>query len=97
MQYYKDPTELTDEQKKAVTQLRRAFSAAKRANIYFYNVLGDIMALNGSVVDVVYSEDDRRRSDCSLREFSIAESVAKINCEFADDEHYVKFKTKAGE
>lgn len=94
---YPDPTVLTEAQKRAVTQLKRAFTAAKKANVLFYTVLGDIQALNGNLVAEVITDvtSDRERSDCSLREFGAPESIAKINGEFADDEHFIRFKESA--
>lgn len=91
---YPDPTVLTEAQKKAVAQLKRAFTAAKKANVFFYTVLGDVQALNGKLVAEVIADvtGERDRADCSIREFSSPESIARINGEFADDEHFIRFK-----
>lgn len=90
---YPDPTELTAAQKKAVADLKKAFSAAKRAKVYFYQVLDTVHALNGNLVDVVVTEDDSFRADCSLRDFHRPEEVCcRLINPFADDEHYVIFK-----
>tara|TARA_Y100001936_G_C15925489_1_gene586434 strand:+ start:694 stop:1002 length:309 start_codon:yes stop_codon:yes gene_type:complete len=91
---FPDPTELTEAQKKAVAQLKRAFAAAKKANVHFYTVLGDIQALNGNLVQEVITDvtGDRERADCSIREFYPPVSIADIGSEFADDEHFIRFK-----
>jgi len=90
---YPDPTELTEAQKKAVTQLKRAFTAAKKAKIYFYMNLDNVFALNGKAVECVVTENDRSIADCSLREFPTPTRVCdRVLNPFADDEHYVVFK-----
>ena len=91
---YPDPTVLTEAQKKAVAQLKRAFTAAKKANVFFYTVLGDIQALNGKLVKEIVTNEasDIARADCSIREFGNPETIVRINGDFADDEHFVIFK-----
>lgn len=93
---YPDPTELTKAQQNAVKQLELAFAAAKKAKIYFYQNLDNVFALNGNVVERVFTSDDRHRADCSLSEFSTPVRICdRLLNPFADDEHFVLFKESA--
>jgi hypothetical protein len=94
--HYPDPTALTPAQKKAVDELKKAFAAAKRANVYFYQVLDSVHALNGRVVHSVVTDSDSGRADCSMREFDYPEMITfgQLN-PFSDDEHFVIFKDSA--
>lgn len=93
---YPDPTRLTKAQQNAVKQLKLAFAAAKKARIYFYQNLDNVFALNGNVVERVFTMDDSHRSDCSLNEFSSPVRICdNLLNPFADDEHFVLFKEAA--
>lgn len=93
---YPDPTELTKAQQNAVNQLKSAFTAAKKARIYFYQNLDNVFALNGNVVESVFTMDESHRADCSLREFSSPVRICdNLLNPFADDEHFVLFKEAA--
>lgn len=93
---YPDPTELTPAQIKAVAELKKAFAAAKRANVYFYQVLDSVHALNGRVVHSVVTNSDSDRGDCSMRDFDYPALITfgQLN-PFSDDEHFVIFKESA--
>ena len=93
---YPDPTILTPAQKKAVAELKRAFAAAKKANVYFYQVLDSVHALNGRMVHAVVTNSDEDRADCSMREFDMPDLITfgQLN-PLSDDEHFVVLKESA--
>ncbi len=86
---------LTPEQKKAWTQLARAVSQCKKANIYFYQVLESLHGLNGCNVERVDESEGYRllggkNENANLQWLDYP--CVKTSCSWADDTHYVVTK-----
>lgn len=82
--------ELTEEQRKAIKSLGRAFKKCKDANVVFYCCLEHIEAFDGNVVDTVNLD----KSDFCILDGNHGESVNTHGYDmgaFADDEgcHFV--------
>ena len=95
---------LTPKQKKAFDSFIRAVKRCKKENIYFYQVLESVGALNGNNVDSVDEEEyyfmmypEKRRPSVD-EEFdstclhNLDYPEINITCSWADDTHYVKLK-----
>lgn len=79
-------TELNEKQRKAFSQLKRAFTACKKANILFANWYGDLTAYDGSLV---HDASDKHLTDLDYMFIDYGEnSRHKISIphEWADDE-----------
>lgn len=83
---YQDAIELTPEQKKAFTALVRAVNRCKKENIYFYQCLETLGALNGNNVRCV-DEGGPCGAPNSLQHMDFPK--VRTECSFADDTHYV--------
>lgn len=78
---------LTKEQKSAISSLKRAFTKCKKANIYFHNCYGRLIAYDGNIVDIV--DDDIDNLPCYEGE---SLTLPYRLDSWADDNHYVHLK-----
>jgi len=78
--------ELTKEQKSAIASLERAFKKCHKANIYFHNCYGTLIAYDGNIVEKV--DDTIDKVPCHE-----GYNVSNPYCidSWADDDHYVHF------
>ena len=75
---------LTKEQKSAIASLKRAFTKCKKANIYFHNCYGNLIAYDGNIVERV--DDDIDELPCHEgKSLTLPYSLES----WADDPHYV--------
>lgn len=88
-----DPSELTAEQQKAFESLKRALKKCEKANIYWYQNLETLYALNGNVVYAVEPSlcTEIPEGAFPTEDFGYINAV-KTTCSFADDTHYVVYK-----
>jgi len=86
--------ELNTEQRKAFNAFIRAVKRCKKEGVFFYSVLGNVGGLNGENVDdimtiIEFPNADSNHPSClQYMDFPKIYVVA----EFADDNHFVKFK-----
>ena len=78
---------LTKEQKSAISSLKRTFTKCKKANIYFHNCYGTLIAYDGNIVDFV--DDDK--DDIPCHEGRLLTLPYDLDS-WADDRHYVHLK-----
>ena len=87
---------LTKEQKSAISSLKRAFTKCKKANVYFHNCYGRLIAYDGNIVE---------RVDNGAEGIDTTENDGLMDCHegelliipydldsYADDNHYVHLK-----
>ena len=85
-QEYQDAIDLTPEQVKAFTALKKAVTRCEKENIYFYQNLETLHALNGNNVRTIEIGGDSLAPNCLQYKFYPG---IMITCSFADDNHYV--------
>lgn len=89
----REKLELTVEQKRAFKALQRAFKRCKTLNITFYNVLGNITALNGTYISRIHDGDGVK--DYSLfgeDELVLLPSIEDSGLDsWSDDKCYIEF------
>ena len=78
---------LTKEQKSAISSLKRAFTKCKKANVYFHNCYGTLIAYDGNIVERV--DDDKDNIPCHDGKFL---TLPYDLDSWADDRHYVHLK-----
>lgn len=90
---YQEAIDLNPEQKKAFAALKRAVKRCRDANVYFYQNLEHLGALNGDNVetvltdeDVPYGNDGGHPACLQDKDFPSVDTV----CSFADDNHFIK-------
>ena len=91
---YQKLIDLTLEQEKAFKSLRRAIKKCEKANIYFYQCLEHLGALNGDNVKCVEADSDSEHMyktsdspDCLQFKYYPTVTTA---CSFADDNHFIR-------
>ena len=93
---------LTARQVVAFEKLRKAFDDCKKENILLYQRVGRLTALNGNNVKGIHTDDDEYLSSTPENivgnhkrclNFIILPPPIKTANEYADDNHYVQFKT----
>lgn len=91
--------DLTPEQKKAFTALKKAINRCTKTGIYFYQVLESLGALNGKYIKAIRLEDDKCIGvpeqvyvDERCLNFLDYPSVDTTGS-FADDDHYIQLIT----
>ena len=91
--FYQQAIELTPEQVKAFSSLKRAVGKCRRANILFYQCLETLGGINGNNVksicgdsDIEFRGLDSESPNCL--QFKLYPSVV-TECSFADDNHFV--------
>jgi len=88
--------ELTISQNKAFNELKKAVKKCKKTNIYFYQVLETLSALNGNNVKSVECLDDPTCKgigyDDSRNLQYLSYPGIETDCSFADDTHIVILK-----
>lgn len=87
---YQEAIELTPEQVKAFAALKRAVTRCRKTNIFFYQVLSSLGALNGNNVhdigDDCYRGGDIEDPHCMQY---LQYPTVETECSFADDNHFV--------
>lgn len=86
---------LTPEQTKAFTSLKRAVARCKKENIYFYQMLDVLSGLNGNNVADIMTDVEYPGAgifDPLCLQYLNYPSVS-ITCAFADDNHFIALKT----
>lgn len=91
--FYQDKIALNAKQSKAFASLERAIAKCKQVNIYFYQSLDMLGALNGDNVRSVSTDSDSEfilaTSDHpACLQFKDYPSV-ETTCSFADDNHFI--------
>ena len=88
--------DLNPAQKKAFNSLIRAVNKCRKENVYFYQVLESLHALNGDNVDAVVCPDDLLYKGCNTSGHDEERNLQFLSfptidttCSFADDTHYV--------
>jgi len=79
--------ELTNEQKKAFINLKKAYKRCLNSGIFFHQILDTLEAFNGNNVLTV---DDTPDNGYCIQTLNI--DYMKIVCGWADDDHYVHFR-----
>lgn len=79
--------ELNEAQKRAVKELEKAFANCLKANVYFHNCYGTLIAYDGWIVRDV----NDTKSDIPCRAGVSVKIYTKLDS-WADDKHYVHFK-----
>lgn len=90
---YQQAIDLTPEQKRAFSSLKRAVTRCRQANVYFYQVLDTLNALNGNNVQSVITDEDAQsrgftRDHPSCLAFLDYPHVETTGA-FADDAHFI--------
>ena len=84
--------ELTPKQKKAFDAFIRAVNRCNKENVYFYQVLDSISALNGNnVVDIDEVSNTSLWDSPENLQWLEYPSI-RVTCGWADDTHFVKLK-----
>ena len=88
--------ELTPNQKKAFNELEKAVKECRKTNIWFYQVLETLNALNGNNVQSVECIDDPANKGIIYEDPRNLQYLnypgIETECSFADDTHIVKLK-----
>jgi hypothetical protein len=90
--------DLTPNQDKAFKELILAIKKCKKANVYFYQVLETLYALNGNQVgevvdDIDLSHTNRRHLEDEEHHLGYKQLPSvKTTCSWADDAHYAIMK-----
>lgn len=83
--------DLTSEQKKAFTNLKKAYKRCLNSGIFFHQILESLHAFNGNNVRTV---DDNPKDGYCIQTLDIDYMNMSILSAWADDNHYVHFKSK---
>jgi len=86
--------ELTEEQRKAIKSLGRAFKKCKDANVVFYMILSQLVAYDGHVVDTISFEKSEYCMDESENSGTYVDTHGFNLESFADDPgmHFIQLK-----
>jgi len=89
---YQRAIELTSEQEKAFASLQRAVLKCKKANIFFYQCLKKLGALNGNNVSGISDDEDYRGRSATHPSCLQYKSypIVEITDSWADDNHYIE-------
>jgi len=90
-EFYQAAIELTTAQAKAFVALQRAVKACEKANVFFYQNLESLGALNGNNVHSVGCSDDFSGHDIDSPNCLQYKSFPTVRtaCSYADDNHFL--------